>query len=96
MNVNLDNVRVLINDHKKQIEDIEQNLPVTPIDCGLFSIEVVSVRELLLSKHRQIVDLILKKHAGYCDEITANLEEEYAKILARLAIRPENVGRSRN
>ena len=89
--VNLQQVQDLINSHKSQIEDIEANLPVTPIDCGLFTIEVVSVRELLLRKHRNIVELVLQKHAGYCDEITANLEEEYAKILARLSIRPENV-----
>jgi dynein heavy chain, axonemal len=84
-------VQALIDSHLGQIEDISMNLPVTPIECGLFCIEVVSVRELLLDKHRKIVELILERQAGYCSEIVISLDEEFVKIMDRLAIKPETI-----
>jgi dynein heavy chain len=89
--VNLEQVTDLINRHEKQIADIEASLPVVPINCGLFSIEVVSVRELLLDKHRAIINIILEQHAGYLVEINETLEAEFKKIHERLALRPETV-----
>jgi hypothetical protein len=79
--VNLAAVVDLINEHQKQISDIEASLPIAPIACGLFTIEVVSVRELLLEKHRKIVKIVLTAHAGYCSEIALALEKEFEKTI---------------
>lgn len=89
--VSLDKVLAVLNEHSAQIEDIEAGLPTTPILCGLFLVEVVSVRNLLLDKHRAIVRHILTLHSGYCSQIAEYLDEEFSKIAKHLSRRPENV-----
>jgi len=89
--INLDAVLELIRKHEKQITDIEASLPIVPISCGLFRIEVISVRELLLEKHRQIINIILEQHAGYLETINEYMELEFKKIHERLSFRPETV-----
>ena len=89
--VNLQAVISLIDDHLSQVADIEKNLPLEPINCGLFQVEVVSVRELLLTKHREIVEIILAKQAGYCQEINNSMDEEFKKVHEKLSVRPETV-----
>ena len=89
--VNVPGLRALINDHLSQIEDIQHSLPITPIECGMFYIEVVSVRNLLLDKHKAIVAKILSLQAGFCAETSAYLDEEFKKINKNLQKRPENI-----
>ena len=89
--VNLAAVQELIDEHLNQVKDIEESLPIAPIACGLFTIEVVSVRELLLDKHKKIVKMVLMAHVGYCSEICTSLEQEFEKIAVRLSRCPENV-----
>ena len=64
---------------------------MTPIACGLFQIEVSSVRKLLLDRHRSIVKTILTSHRERCYEICTYLDAEFKKIFANLSKRPENV-----
>jgi dynein heavy chain len=91
VSLNLPQVLAVLNDHYTQIEDIETSLPTTPISCGMFLVEVISVRNLLLAKHKTIVGLILSAHAEYCQEIAIYLEEEFKKITKALSKRPDNV-----
>jgi hypothetical protein len=48
--VSLDQTSALTDYHNSQIASIESNFPTTPIECGLFMIEIISVRNLLLGK----------------------------------------------
>ena len=89
--VELPKVAALLNTHLESIADIEASLPVTPIACGLFQIEVSSVRKLLLDRHRNIVKLILTAHRERCHEICTYLDNEFKKIFANLSKHPENV-----
>lgn len=91
VSVNLSQVIAVIDDHLNQIQEIEQSLPITPIDCGLFLVEVVSVRHLLLDKHRAIIKSILAAHSERCSTIAQYLEEEFKKISRKLAVKPENI-----
>ena len=87
----LDQVLGVLNEHYDAIADIETSLPIAPIDCGLFLVEVVSVRNLLLDKHMAIVKLILSNHAGYCLEASKYLEEEFRKLDVQVNKAPDNI-----
>ena len=89
--VSVEQVRGLIDEHLKQIEEIEQSLPVTPIECGMFLVEVVSVRHLLLDKHRQIIRSILAAQAERCAVVVHYLEDEFKRLNRNLSKRPENI-----
>lgn len=91
VSMNLTQVISLINEHYNNIQEIEESLPITPIECGLFLVDVVSVRNLLLEKHRTIIRAILSTHAEYCEQITAYLDEEFKKILKKILQKPENI-----
>lgn len=91
VNVNLNQVISLIDEHLQAIKEIEDSLPITPIECGLFLVDVVSVRNLLLDKHRLIIKNILSSHAERCSQISLYLEDEFKKINKNLARRPENI-----
>ena len=91
VNVNLNQVTGLIDEHLQAIKEVEDSLPITPIECGLFLVDVVSVRNLLLDKHRLIIKNILIAHAERCSQISQYLEEEFKKINKNLARRPENI-----
>lgn len=64
---------------------------MTPIECGLLLVEVVSVRNLLLEKHKKIIHTILHAHSERTVVIAQYLEEEFKKISRNLARRPENI-----
>jgi K+/H+ antiporter YhaU regulatory subunit KhtT len=51
----------------------------------------VTVRRLLLDKHRAIVKLILNNHKDNCLEICQYIENEFKLINKQLNKRPENV-----
>ena len=89
--VDLGKVASLLNQHLENIADIEASLPVTPVACGLFQIEVLSVRKLLLDRHRAIVKLILTAQRERCYEICNYMDAEFKKIFANLSKHPENV-----
>lgn len=91
LTLNLNQVTNVINEHYNQIHEIEESLPIHPIFCGLFLVDVVSVRNLLLDKHRSIIRLILSSHTKLCTEICAYLEDEFNKIIGHLNRRPENI-----
>ena len=91
VSVNLEQVISLVNSHLAQIQEVEESLPVTPIECGLFLVEVVSVRHLLLDKHRAIIKSILVDQAERCAAVVQYLEDEFKKINRNLSKRPENV-----
>jgi dynein heavy chain len=91
VSVNLEQVISLVNAHLVQIREVEDSLPVTPIECGLFLVEVVSVRHLLLDKHRTIIRNILTDQADRCALAVQYLEDEFKKINRNLSKRPENV-----
>jgi dynein heavy chain len=84
-------VKDFLDFHTNKIHDIEKNFPTTPIDAGLFLIEVATVRQLLLDKHHSIVKLALTQHASYCQEIKVYLDEEFKKIIKNLSKRPETI-----
>jgi dynein heavy chain len=81
----------LINEHNQEIADIEQSLPIVPIECGLFVVEVGSVRALLLEKHRKIIQSILSVHASRCALINQYLDNEFKKITVNLSKRSETI-----
>jgi dynein heavy chain len=89
--VELDQVTALLNQHQSEVRDIELNFPTVPIHCGLFQIDVASVRQLLLEKHKAIVKLVLSRHRDYGMDICQYLDEEFKKINRNLSKRPENV-----
>lgn len=89
--VNLEQVMSLINSHLAQIKEVEDSLPITPIECGLFLVEVVSVRHLLLDKHRAIIRNILTDQGDRCAQAVQYLEEEFKKVNRNLSKRPENI-----
>lgn len=91
VNINLAQVTGLINEHLESIKDVEESLPINPIPCGLFLVDVVSVRVLLLDKHRTIIRSILTQHGTRCSMISEYLEEEFKKISKKLQDRPENI-----
>lgn len=89
--VNLVQLMGLIDEHLENIRDIEASLPITPIECGLFLVDVVTVRNLLLDKHRAIIRRILSDQAERCAMVSEYLEEEFKKIEKNLSKRPENI-----
>eukprot|EP00981_Chlorochromonas_danica_P004769 scaffold958_cov229-Ochromonas_danica.AAC.10 len=89
--VNLTQVRALIDEHLDSIREIEESLPIHPIACGLFLVEVVSVRVLLLEKHRSVIRAVLSQHASRCSIISEYLDDEFKKIAKKLQDRPENI-----
>jgi dynein heavy chain len=89
--VNLGSVKDFLDYHTNKIHDIEKNFPTTPIEAGLFLIEVASVRQLLLDKHHSIVKLALSQHSTYCQDIKVYLDEEFKKIVKNLSKRPETI-----
>ena len=91
LSVNLNQMMSLIDEHYNQIKEIEESLPILPIECGLFLVEVVSVRNLLLDKHKKIIHSILQAHAERSVVIGHYLEEEFKKINKNLSKRPENI-----
>jgi hypothetical protein len=63
--VNLAQVAALIEEYQASINDIEQSLPTTLIDCGMFLVEVISARVLLVARRqaqsrRQVPSLYLR------------------------------------
>lgn len=91
VNVNIQQVFALIDEHLNNIQEIEESLPLQPIECGLFLVDVVSVRNLLLDKHRAIIRAILTAQNDRCGLITLYLEEEFKKINKNLSKRPETI-----
>jgi dynein heavy chain, axonemal len=91
VSVNLTELCQVLDEHLSQIQEIEESLPINPIYCGLFLVEVVSVRNLLLDKHRGIIRSILTYHSKYCIEICSYLEEQFQFITNQLNKRPENI-----
>jgi dynein heavy chain len=89
--VNLNQVEALLEEHFAAMREIEDSLPITPIECGLFLVEVVSIRNLLLDKHRAIIGAILSDHCERCRTITDYLDDEFKKINKNLSKRPENI-----
>ena len=89
--VNLQQVRSLLAHHLKEIETIEKYLPVNPLECGMFLIQVQSVRDILVEKHRAIIKLILSNHTKYCKENVQYLDREFQKIMHELSKEPENI-----
>lgn len=89
--VNVEQVISLVNEHLLHIDDVEDSLPVTPIECGLFLVEVMSVRQLLLDKHKAIIRSILTAQAERCSLIVQYLDDEFKKITRNLAKKPENI-----
>jgi dynein heavy chain len=89
--MNIQSVINVIQSHLDDMAIIEADLPKDPLQCGLFLIDVVSLRDLLLSKHETIVKNILREHTGYCREAAAYLDEEFRKIIKNLSKRPENI-----
>jgi dynein heavy chain len=91
VSVNLQQVYALIDEHLSNIQEIEESLPLQPIECGLFLVDVVSVRNLLLDKHRAIIRAILTYQSDRCNVVSIYLEEEFKKINKSLSKRPENI-----
>lgn len=89
--VNLQQLMSVLDSHYAQIKEVEESLPVTPIDCGLILVEVVSVRQLLLDKHRAIIKSILTAHADRTVAAGVYLDEVFKKINKSLSKRPENI-----
>lgn len=89
--INLMALTGLLKKHQSEMETIRADLPKDPLNCGLFLIDVVSLRDLLLAKHELIVSSILKNHCGYCREIIQYLEDEFKKIIKNLSKHPENI-----
>lgn len=89
--VDISKLTALIDEHNEQIKEIEASLPMTPIECGLFLVEVVSVRDLLLNKHKAIIQSILTAHTTRCTQINQYLENEFKKVTSNLNKRPENI-----
>lgn len=91
VSVNLVQVKSLLEEHYISIKDIEDSLPITPVECGLFLVDVVSIRNLLLEKHRAIINTILHDHYDRCKTITEYLDDEFRQINKNLSKRPENI-----
>ena len=89
--VNVEQVISLVSEHLLHIKDVEDSLPVTPIECGLFLVEVMSVRQLLLDKHKAIIRNILTAQAERCSSIVQYLDDEFKKIARNLSKKPENI-----
>jgi dynein heavy chain len=89
--VNLGQVEALLEEHFSAVREIELSLPITPIECGLFLVEVVSIRNLLVDKHRVIISAILSDHCDRCRSISEYLDDEFKKINKNLSKRPENI-----
>lgn len=89
--VNVEQVTALVSEHMLLIKDVEDSLPVTPIECGLFLVEVMSVRQLLLDKHKAIIRSILAAQAERCSSIVQYLDDEFKKITRNLSKKPENI-----
>jgi len=49
------------------------------------------VRHTLVGKHKDIINLILSNHAGYCKENIAYLEMEFKNVIKALSKKPENI-----
>ena len=89
--VSVAQVMGVIEGHQEEMKEIKESLPAKPLTCGLFSVDVKSIRDLLLEKHQSIINDILKAHVVYCHDTGVYLEEEFRKILKHLAKRPENI-----
>jgi dynein heavy chain len=89
--VNLPALNTVLQNHLTEMDTIRADLPKDPLNCGLFLIDVVSLRDLLLNKHEVIMTSILKNHCGYCRESTAYMEEEFKKIIKNLSKHPETI-----
>lgn len=77
--------------HFAEIEKVERALPLAPLECGIFIIQLSSVRKILVDKHRDIIQLILSNHSNYCRDNIAYLDSEFKKILKALSKKPENI-----
>ncbi|CAM9108221.1 unnamed protein product, partial [Ectocarpus fasciculatus] len=89
--VNLASLNALLKKHQAAMTTIKADLPKDPLNCGLFLIDVVSLRDLLLAKHELIMNIILKAQCGYCREATSYLEDEFKKIIKNMSKHPENI-----
>ena len=81
----------VVNEHLHEIEETKEALPTKPLHCGLFVVDLNSIRDLLLEKHNSIIRDILTAQTGYCKDTGLYLEEEYRKILKVLSKRPTNI-----
>lgn len=82
--VNLEELCRTIEGHKDAMKVIETILPIAPLNCGLFSLDVQSIRNLLLDKYRNIIKSILSSHQKYCLDITSYIDAEFICIFKRL------------
>lgn len=89
--VSLPQVEALLEEHFASMREIEESLPITPIECGLYLVEVVTIRNLLLEKHRAIIGTILSDHCDRCRNISDYLDDEFKKINKNLSKRPDNI-----
>jgi dynein heavy chain len=89
--VDLKQIAKIVGHHNQEIEDIKKALPLDPLQCGLFVVELVQIRNLLLAKHDSIISEILTTHVGHCREISLYLESEFDKIFVELNKRPEDI-----
>ena len=89
--VDTNQLKKVVQEHRKAIADIQKFLPLYPLDCGLFSIDVTHLRSNLLEIHQNIVDVILRKHTEHSMEICQYLDDEFRKVVKNLSKRPENI-----
>jgi len=83
--INLPQILALLQEHFNQIIEIESALPLNPLECGVFLIQVSSVRHILVGKHKDIIQLILSNHSSYCRENVIYLDTEFKNIIKSLA-----------
>ena len=89
--VDTNQLKKVIEEHTTAIRDIQNFLPLYPLDCGLFSIDVTHLRNNLLEIHQNIVKLILRKHTDHSMEVCQYLDDEFRKVVKSLSKRPENI-----
>lgn len=81
----------VLQEHLDAMTKIENSLPIHPLDCGLFTIDVAAIRTQLLEKHDDIVKSILRQHASNCMDICQYLDDEFRKVIKNLSKRPDDI-----
>ena len=91
VSVNVAQISSLVQEHLDAIAHIEEHFPTHVLDCGLFGIDISSLRSNLLELHGNIVKLVMRNHAGHCMEVSQYLDDEFRKVIKNLSKRPDDI-----
>ncbi|KAJ0398628.1 hypothetical protein P43SY_007486 [Pythium insidiosum] len=88
---NLATLQETIKKHYQDALDLEELLPTTNVELGMYSVNCTSIRTLLTEKHRRLAKKLLDWQLSNCIALAKELQEKFETTLRQLQKVPQNI-----